>query len=195
MAERHITLVRHGRYDRSAQVEGGGDLIADGIEQARMVASIIDQHNPVTHIYSSTQRRAVSTAHIIASRLNLGFTQTDVLCEAVFHIPDHHDALHHQLEGYTPEVVTAQRIRVVHAYATHVIAPSSLHDEHDVLVAHGNIIRYFAVRAMKAPIELWSNITVYNGGITRIAVNEDGVVRLVTHNEISHLPRRLWTTH
>ncbi|MFZ4814168.1 MAG: histidine phosphatase family protein [Phototrophicaceae bacterium] len=194
MAERHITLIRHGDYDKSATDIGGGDLTPTGIEQAERVAQALVEQYPVTAIYSSTLRRAISTAHIIAiAQHKVGFSQDENLCEAVFHIPPKDEAYFAQFKDLGSEAITAQRIRVAHAYQTYVVAASTQTDEHDVLVAHGNIIRYFVVRAMNAPIDLWTQMDIYNGGITRLLVREDGQVKLVTHNEIGHLPRRLWS--
>lgn len=194
MAERHITLVRHGQYTRTDEV-GGGDLTDIGIKQAGHAGRALEEQYPITALYSSTLRRAITTAHIIANQQPdvRGFVQQDILCEAVFHVPENSKTLQAQFADISPEMITAQRIRVAHAYDTFVKPALGEADEHDVIVTHGNVIRYFVMRVMNAPIELWANIDVYHTGLTRLLVYPSGHAKLITHNEIAHLPRHLWT--
>lgn len=191
MAERIITLVRHGKYDNTRQTSSGGDLIAAGWEQAEHVARALDRPFPVTSIYSSTLQRAVTTARIVSDCLpnHIPFKQDKVLCEAVFHVPRHGSAY----SDIPPATVASHRVRMAYAYKHYVRPACGTENEHDVLVCHGNVIRYFIVRAMRAPIELWAQMDIYHGSFTRLLVEANGNVRLVTHNEVSHLPRRLWT--
>lgn len=196
MAERIITLVRHGKHDRNNSETGGGDLLPMGCEQAEYVAAVIAQQFPVTQLVTSTLRRAIGTAQVIATRIpNVPYREDRVLCEAVYHIPKRNREYFEQQYGdITPATVAHHRVRMAYAYKTYVKAAEGSIDEHDVLVCHGNVIRYFIIRAMRAPLHLWTQMDVYNGSITRLLVQENGDVRLVTQNEVSHLPRHLWTT-
>jgi serine/threonine-protein phosphatase PGAM5 len=191
MAERYVTLIRHGHYERESQLLGGGDLTDKGIFQVEQLAQALRQQYPITTMYSSTLRRAVHTAHIIA-KINgqMSFQQDDTLCEALFYIPTK-DA--QRFGDLSSEAVTAQRIRVAHAYNVYMIPAVGAADEHDVISTHGNVIRYFVMRAIGAPLELWTHIDVYHTGVTRFVVTSEEQVRLITHNEITHLPHRLWT--
>jgi serine/threonine-protein phosphatase PGAM5 len=193
VAERVITLVRHGKYNTLQGVPGAGDLVQEGMEQAVYIASVLDYPFPITRLYSSTLLRAVTTANIIASYLpeSILFEQDKSICEAVFHVPKHRNATLYR--DITPAKVASHRVRMAYAYKRYVRPANDAFHEHDVLVCHGNVIRYFIMRAMRAPVELWARMEIYHGSITRLLVEPDGNVRLVTHNEVSHLPRRLWT--
>lgn len=195
MGERLITLVRHGRYNRGTNLPGGGDLIADGVEQAEYLADILARQYPVSAIYTSTLRRAVHTGHIIASRIpDALFIKDKILCEAVFHVPEQNYNYFARHSDISPATIATHRVRVAHAYKKYIRPVDGPQDEHDVIVGHGNVIRYFIIRAMRAPLELWAQMEIYHGSITRLLVEADGHIRLVTHNEVAHLPRHLWTT-
>lgn len=196
MAERLVTLVRHGRHDRTSTDPSGGDLLEMGCEQAEYAADAIRQGLPVTAIHSSTMRRARSTAQVISSRIPWAIYNEDkMLVEAVFHVPQHSQDVFNQLyDDVTPSTVANHRVRMAYAYKHYMCPPDSDEDQHDVLVCHGNVIRYFIVRAMHAPLRLWTQMEIYHASITRLLVDEAGKIRLVTHNEVSHLPRALWTT-
>ena len=194
MAERLVTLIRHGKYHRDTTGNGGGDLVDEGYEQARFAADVIGLHYPITRIIASTLQRAITTAHIIAVNNEMDYTQDATLSEGVFHIPEKDEAYFAQFPNLTPETVMAYRVRVAHAFDTFIQPPENGKDEHIILVSHGNVIRYFVVRSIGAPIDLWTNLDMYHCGITRLSVNENGSVRLITHNEVAHLPRRLWSS-
>ena len=66
-------------------------------------------------------------------------------------------------------------------------------DRHEVIVCHGNIIRYFALRALQASPEAWVNTDVNNCGLSEILVKPDGQVMLLSHNDTGHLPAELKT--
>jgi serine/threonine-protein phosphatase PGAM5 len=66
-------------------------------------------------------------------------------------------------------------------------------DAHDVVVCHGNLIRYFMLKALRAPVELWANTDVHHCGIDEIVVKTDARVLLVSHNDTGHLPYNMRT--
>ena len=63
-------------------------------------------------------------------------------------------------------------------------------DEHEVLVCHGNIIRYFACRVLGASTDLWIRMETHQCGITCCVVDGDNF-RLASLNDTGHLPLNL----
>jgi serine/threonine-protein phosphatase PGAM5 len=61
-------------------------------------------------------------------------------------------------------------------------------DRHDVLVCHGNVIRWFVSRAVSGDPRHWLSMDIGNGSLTILAVRPDGSVRLVCFSDVGHLP-------
>jgi serine/threonine-protein phosphatase PGAM5 len=67
-------------------------------------------------------------------------------------------------------------------------SPPASTDEHEIVVCHGNVIRYSVLRALQLPPEAWLRIGLYNGSITRVDVRPDGRVSLRALGDAGHLP-------
>lgn len=61
------------------------------------------------------------------------------------------------------------------------------HHEYDVVVCHGNVIRYFALRALQLPPEAWLRLCTYNCSLTHIKVRPSGSVSLISLGDTGHL--------
>mmetsp|Transcript_2928 Transcript_2928/g.4046 ORF Transcript_2928/g.4046 Transcript_2928/m.4046 type:complete len:93 (-) Transcript_2928:29-307(-) len=59
--------------------------------------------------------------------------------------------------------------------------------EYDIVVCHGNVIRYFALRALQLPPEAWLRLCTFNCSITYLVVRPTGSVSLRTLGDIGHL--------
>lgn len=72
-----LVLIRHGQTDWNTEGRWQGQadplLNEHGREQARQVAQELEQQNPVA-LYSSDLRRAMETAQIIGTQLNLRYS-------------------------------------------------------------------------------------------------------------------------
>jgi serine/threonine-protein phosphatase PGAM5 len=58
---------------------------------------------------------------------------------------------------------------------------------YDVVVCHGNVIRYFAMRALQLPPEAWLRLCTFNCSITYLIVRPNGSVSLRTLGDMGHL--------
>jgi len=67
-------------------------------------------------------------------------------------------------------------------------APSEAKDEYDIIVCHGNVIRYFMLRAMQLPPEAWLRAAPFNCSITHLVVRPSGNVSLYSFADTGHLP-------
>jgi hypothetical protein len=57
----------------------------------------------------------------------------------------------------------------------------------EILVCHGNVIRFFALRALQLPPEAWLRLVVAHASITTISITAEGDVLLSGLGEAGHL--------
>lgn len=189
MPVRAIYLVRHGQYDsypENGDALGGG-LTPLGHEQAEITAAAMAAI-PVNAIYCSTLRRAAQTAAIIAGSFSgLEVQASRELWEIVPSIPPReadYFALH--FPNLTPTTIARDRYLADQAF-DRLFCPALDYDEHNIIVCHGNIIRYFVCRVLNVGVETWANMETNNCGITRCIIESDGRMMLVALNDTGHL--------
>jgi serine/threonine-protein phosphatase PGAM5 len=218
LGERTIYLVRHGQLDRDAAPEGssGPGLTALGREQAELVATRLSRL-PINVIRHSTLRRARQTAEIIGARLpDVTLRASSILCECIPYVPSYLEwwyaegapggepseearadpALGVWLSLWPPGTkwdVIMKEIGQAEKAFDHFFKRTRGSSRHEVIVCHGNIIRYFVCRALQAPPEAWINTDINNCGLCEILVKADGRVMLLSHNDTGHLPPEMKT--
>lgn len=179
-----LYLIRHGYYDwrDPANERVGKHLDALGREQARLVAKRL-KSMPVRFatVRTSALSRAMETGDIIGQVLGLPVTRDSLLneCMPPADRPD--------LKWDTPGEADSSQAQLEAAWA-HYARPTPGADTHEVLAAHGNVIRWFVARAMGADTKRWAHMDIANGSITVITIKPDGNTRLVMYNEVAHLP-------
>eukprot|EP01134_Creolimax_fragrantissima_P004959 CFRG4959T1 len=63
-----------------------------------------------------------------------------------------------------------------------------------LLVCHANVIRYFVLRAVQFPPELWSKFSLVNCSVTRVDIYADGRVQLRGVGDAGHHTSEMLTT-
>lgn len=179
MGTRTLLFLRHGQYD----AESGGLLTPLGREQARLTGKYLE---PLSFdlIWSSTLPRAKETADIVADHLGgMRVRHTGLLREG----------LYTKVEGYKVPASERRedRARADAAYAR--IVRTSRAERRELVVCHGNLIRYLMCRALHTPVVKWLRMTTSHCGLSRMVVRDTGAVRVVSYNETSHLPMKLVT--
>ena len=58
----------------------------------------------------------------------------------------------------------------------------------EIIVCHGNVIRYCALRALQLPPEAWLRLMVPNASITTVSITADGDALLSGLGDAGHLP-------
>jgi serine/threonine-protein phosphatase PGAM5 len=182
-AARTLYLMRHGAYDNEAArtVDGPG-LVPLGIAQARLTAARLQAlpNTPKT-ILASSMLRARQTAAVLHESLpQVPIETTDALRECTPSIAgrDGADAAH------------ACEQRLDAAY-TQYFVPAAGTEETDVLVCHGNVIRYFVMKALAVDATHWLQMTVGNASITVIRVEANGAIHVLSVGDVGHLPPNL----
>lgn len=178
-ATRTLYLVRHGSSDYNDRDDKTGNpLLPLGREQAAMVADRLAGF-PIkfSSVTSSEFTRARETGDIIGAQLGLACSRDGLLNECtptgagVALKPEHADA-------------DAQLARAWRHYAT----PATGAPSHELLVCHGNVIRWFVCRALGADTKQWRQMAISNCSISIIEIRPDGRTRLLVFNDVSHVP-------
>lgn len=192
MGVRILYLVRHGQHDQENPTgsELGGGLNAIGIKQSELTAKMLAK-KPITSIHTSSLNRAEETARIIAKEIPGVIVQpTDLLWEC---IPSMTPKLQLEMPNYTSLQVAQDKQRAELAFKKY-FKPAKRSDRHDVIVCHGNLIRYFVVLVLKAEPDSWMRMDLCNCGITQVMIQPEGDMAILCHNDWSHLPKELRTS-
>jgi len=202
-AVRKLVLVRHGQYNLS----GGGDaeryLTALGQEQADLTGqrlAEIRKHYLETpgpdgktktfnvSVVMSTMTRATETAQIILKHFpdvpweSCNLIREGAPCEPVPNASSVWDPEPHLFfeEG--------ARIEAGFRKYFHRADPSQKEDSIELLVCHGNVIRYFVCRALQLPPQAWLRFALHNGSFTTVTIQPTGRVSISAIGETGHLP-------
>jgi broad specificity phosphatase PhoE len=192
MSERTIYLIRHGRHDWQSpppdEFEGG--LTDLGREQAALTGKRL-RALPIDAIHHSTLRRARETAAIIAAQFpGVPIRASEALCECIPYVSD---TLRRRWFSAMAEREIEEGGRQARRAFDQYFKRARGADRREIIVCHGNIIRYFACRVLQAPPEAWVNADMNNCGITEVHIEPSGWMRLVSHNDTGHLSYEMRT--
>jgi serine/threonine-protein phosphatase PGAM5 len=185
MALRTLLLIRHAQYHLDQSHQQHGQLTALGQRQSQRLAQRL-AHFPIDVLHSSTAPRALETVALIAGRLSeVPRRSSELLLEA--------------LPGRFPGITAGQRAhlplhraRMERAFARY-FRPARGKDRCEVLVCHGNIIRYLLRKAIGDPIHKWSRFEITHCGLSVVVIHQDGTMRIASINDTGHLPRKMQT--
>lgn len=180
-----MLLVRHGEMDRAAFAVDGftAGLTDRGREQVQHTAATLRERD-VTAIYSSTIGRAAETAEVIADAFpGIAVRSTNLLWELPNVSATKESAWRHVFERGIRRGERAYRF---------FVRPPSSSLTCELLITHGNLIRFFACRILAVQPESWSILGTMHCGITEIWIEANGP-RLITYNSTYHLPSDLRT--
>jgi serine/threonine-protein phosphatase PGAM5 len=215
MAVRHIYLVRHAQREPVAGPdEFGPGLSLLGWKQAHLTARRLSTLKTDV-IHTSSLRRTMETARIIAIEFSdLPIRPSPLLWECIPAMPDFavewhktHTNVDISSIKIPPEIthwvglgtdeMSVREIEEGFEQARQAwqkyFVPARGKDRNDIIVCHGNILRYFVMRALMVPPEAWRNTDVYNCGISEIVIEADGRIMLLSHNDVGHLPPEMKT--
>lgn len=178
---RYLFLVRHGDYDSgdlSDPVAGPG-LNPLGKEQAAFVANRLAAL-PIKFdtVVTSQLARARETGDIIGAKLGKTVQRDANLSET-----------RPAGDGVPPfAVVASAEAQLQRAWNRYVIPAPPGVIAHDLLICHGNVIRWFVVKALGADPRQWSRMEIGNSSITVIEILPNGSTNLLLYNDTSHVP-------
>ena len=182
-----LYLIRHGAYvaDRNADPQLGPGITPLGVAQARLVAARLSGAGVAfDSMTSSTLQRARDTAAVMHETLaNVQVAQSGLLKECM-----------PPVEGAAESEMAREQAacgkQLDQAFAEFFTAPKHA-NRNDILVAHGNVIRYLVMKALKVDPRAWRGISVAHASLTVIQVHPDGSTRVVAVGDSGHIPHPL----
>jgi serine/threonine-protein phosphatase PGAM5 len=188
---RTVYLIRHGDYDHEDERDPdvGRALVPLGVAHARLVGSRL-RGLPVemTSLHSSTMTRARETALVIGEEfpdLELETSQLLRECTPATWCVD-------VMADEDPADVEACTKQLEEAYPIY-FAPSPEVDSHDIVICHGNVIRYFVTKVLKVDTEAWLGMSIGNCSLTVVKIKADGTMKLLSYGDVGHIPPNLST--
>jgi broad specificity phosphatase PhoE len=206
MAMRTIFLIRHGDYqlDKIAKLDCNltleqhyelhmkeGGLTPTGIKQAILTAKRFSSL-PIDAIHCSSLRRTLETAKLIAKEFpGIRLHKSKLLWECVPSIPKGF-AQHEHFRYISEKDVRQWKRQADEAFERYFKSARRI-DKHEIIVSHANLIRYLVCRALHVQPDAWFNMCIDNCGISEIRIESGPRMRLVSYNDVGHLPHRLRT--
>ena len=188
---RTLYLVRHGDYDTedTRPEDVGGGLSPLGVAQARLLGARLRGLGVHFDAFdASPLTRARETAAVVRDELP-GAT-VRVVPELAECTPPTRRA---EVVRDTPAAEQeACRKRLDELFAARFV-PSPEADRHELVVAHGNVIRYLVTRALGVDSTAWLEMSVHHASLTVVRVERDGRFKVIAVGDSGHLPPSLTT--
>lgn len=189
---RTIYLIRHGDYSQTDEQDEfvGNELTPLGIAQARLLAARLKamsfEFNSIT---SSTMTRARQTAIVISEDFpGLNLEQDSLICECTppSWRKDVMAGVDTTEKGKCVEIIET-------AFAKYFIPSPDEKDRQDLIVCHGNVIRYFVAKVLNVDTMSWLQMSITNCSLTIIRINSDGSMKLDAFSDYGHIPENMRT--
>jgi len=182
-AERILFLVRHGKYDFTT-----GKLNELGEQQAAMTGQRLRSMNLTYQvIVHSTLERAVQTAQIIHKHISTVPLRADEMLVEGGPIPPNPTVSYWKL----PErdyFIDGPRMEAAFRKYFHRLDNGDNRNSYQILVGHGNIFRFFALRALQLSKDAWMRVFIPHASITQINIRSDGTVAMSLFGEAGYMP-------
>jgi len=181
--ERILFLVRHGKYDLNT-----GKLTDLGQQQAAMTGQRLKAMNlSFDSIIHSTLERAVHTAQIIHSYMSTVPIRADDMLVEGGPIPPNPTVSYWKL----PErdyFIDGPRMEAAFRKYFHRLDSGENRNVYQVLVGHGNIFRFFALRSLQLSKDAWMRVFIAHASITQINIRTDGTVAMSLFGDAGYMP-------
>jgi serine/threonine-protein phosphatase PGAM5 len=181
MAVKTIYLLRHGQYTSKPNER----LTPLGRKQAKRAGKRL-QFIKFHKVFFSTMPRAQETAEIVHKYLhfNQQMQGAEILHERIPGFPKNLRKQH----GYTDlKKLNAQKHKAEIAFKT--FFKVSRTNRNELIVCHGNIIRFFLCKVLKIETDRWLHFDIKQCGITVITIDSKRrSLRVISHNDGGHIP-------
>jgi serine/threonine-protein phosphatase PGAM5 len=188
---RTIVLIRHGEYehDDDCDEDVGCGLVSLGRQQARLVADRLKAMPfSFTSIQASAMTRARQTGEIIAERfpeLELAIYQDIRECTPNTRRPD-------IMAEMKPGEGEECEVNLLTAW-DRIFRPAAGANEYDIVVCHGNVIRWFVTQVLEVDPLAWLQMSIANCSLTVVQVRADGSKKLISFADSGHIPYSMTT--
>lgn len=189
-APRIIVLARHGHYDRDPKADPrlGPGLSSLGIAQAELLGARLAGEADFDAVLVSPLQRAQDTARVSAASLGEPeLTTVEDLAECTPPTRNPHDTA-----DSTPASLKACTEQLDRVFAAR-FKPARGHPRRELLVCHGNVIRYLVSRTLGLDPTSWLAMSFGHTSLSTIRIDADGSMRLLGAGDRGHIPPNLRT--
>ena len=189
---RIIVLLRHGQYapDPAIDPKLGPGMTPLGMAQARLAgARLAGLPFRFDAVLASPMTRAQQTARIVAADLPGGAKVETLAAIAECTPPSPRIA---PGKDDSEEDMAACAARLDQVFAEH-FKPALGQPRAELLVCHGNVIRYLVTKALHVDPKAWLEMSVGHVSLSTIRVFPDGTMQLIAAGDVGHLPPNLQT--
>jgi serine/threonine-protein phosphatase PGAM5 len=189
---RTIYLIRHGDYTpQDDNIHDSVNVLTPlGIAQARLVSSRLKSMNiEFNSLISSTMTRAKQTVEVIGNDFpELSLEQSDLIRECT--PPTWREDVMAETNAAEVEDCTNN---LEEAFQKYFIPSPDEKDRNDIIVCHGNVIRYFVTKVLKVDTMSWLQMSISNCSLTIIRVLPNGNLKLDAFSDYGHIPENMRT--
>jgi serine/threonine-protein phosphatase PGAM5 len=188
---RTLYLVRHGEYDHDdpRPEDVGRGLVPIGVAQARLLGARLRATGIAFDSFdASPLTRARETAEVL--REDLPGAVLRIVPELAECTPPTRRT--EITADEDPAEMQACKERLDRLFDARFV-PATEGDRHELIVAHGNVIRYLVTRALGVDPEAWLEMSVHNASLTEIRVEPNGRFKVIAVGDSGHLPPSLVT--
>jgi serine/threonine-protein phosphatase PGAM5 len=186
---RTVVLLRHGQYDEKdpkADPVAGAGLTPLGVAQARLTGARLSAER-FDAVLASPRTRARQTAQVVAEDLHARIEVIDELAECTPPTWRTEAVADEKAEEMTACARTLDRV-----FADR-FRPSNGASRRELVVCHGNVIRYLVTKALKVDTKAWLEMSVGHASLTTIRVEADGTLKVIAVGDVGHLPPTMQT--
>jgi serine/threonine-protein phosphatase PGAM5 len=189
---RTIYLIRHGQYDQDDKRDefSGRGLVPLGIAQARLLAARL-RAMPVefTSLVSSPMTRARQTAMVLQREFpRLELQQNKLIAECT------PPTWRQDVMAEVKAAEAQECVKNIEQFFKEMFVPApDARDRHELIVCHGNIIRYLVAKALQVDTMSWLQMSISNCSLTVIRVMPDGKMKLDAFGDYGHIPENMRT--
>ena len=189
---RTIYLIRHGDYTpQDDSIPDSVNVLTPlGIAQARLVSTRLKSMNiEFNSLISSTMTRAMQTSQVINNDFpEIVFEQSDLIRECT--PPTWREDV--MAETNTAEVEECVN-NLEEAFHIYFIPSPDEKDRNDIIVCHGNVIRYFVTKVLKVDTMSWLQMSISNCSLTIIRILPNGNMKIDAFSDYGHIPENMRT--
>jgi serine/threonine-protein phosphatase PGAM5 len=189
---RSIYLIRHGEY--APQDDDIADTLNNltplGIAQARLVSNRLKSMKiNFNSLISSTMSRALQTAMVINGDFPEFELQKEDLIRECTPPTWRKDVMSGVDTSHREECVK----NLERAFQKYFIPSSDNKDRNDIIVCHGNVIRYFVTKVLRVDTMAWLQMSITNCSLTIVRIFPDGTMKLDAFSDYGHIPENMRT--
>lgn len=189
---RTIYLIRHGEYYQSDTTDSdiNKKLTPLGIAQARLLSARLKGMSvEFTSLTSSTMTRARETALVINEDFpKLKLQQSNLIRECT--PPTWRKDVMNETDSL--ELIKCKE-NLEKAFQDIFVPSPDSNDRNDIIVCHGNVIRYFVTKVLNVNTMSWLQMSITNCSLTIIRIMPDGKMKLDAFSDYGHIPENMRT--